>query len=87
MKILGRRIVTKASDDGTFEVGDHLYFDEDGTIGHVEAGGWIEVEDVPESIKGMESKPDLDYVRRRKAKLLEELKCLDLIDTQTRSHS
>jgi hypothetical protein len=77
VKILERRIVTKASDDGTFEIGDHLQFYEDGTIGCVEAGGWIEVEDVPEAVKGMESKPDTDYINRRKAMLMAELERLD----------
>jgi len=77
MKILDRRIVTKASDDGTFEVGEHLQFYEDGTIGCVEAGGWIEAEDVLEATKGMESKPDTDYIERRRTRLLEELKKLE----------
>ena len=77
VEILERRIVTKASDDGTFEIGDHLQFYEDGTIGCVEAGGWIEVEDVPEAVKGMESKPDTDYINRRKAMLMAELERLD----------
>jgi hypothetical protein len=73
MKILDRRIVTKASDDVTFEVGDHIQFYDDGTIGCVEAGGWVIAEDVPEAIKGMEHAPDTDYINRQKAKLMAEL--------------
>ena len=77
VKILERRVVTKASDDGTFEVGDHLQFYEDGTIGCIEGGGWIEVEDVPEAIEGMEHAPDTNYINRRKAVLMAELERLD----------
>ena len=83
VEILERRIVTKASDDGTFEVGDHLQFYEDGTIGCIEGGGWIDVEDVPEAIEGMEHVPDLEYLRRQKAKLIAELaRLIELEESQ-----
>ena len=47
-------VVTKESDDGTFEVGDLIQLLKDGGILCRQARGWIDAEDVPEAIKGME---------------------------------
>lgn len=60
-----RYIVTKASDDGTFQVGDHIWLDSDGTVCCVEAAGWIEAEDVPEATAGMEYEPDRAWAKRQ----------------------
>lgn len=49
-----RYIVTKASDDKTFQVGDHVHVEEDGAVVCREALGWIIASDVQEAIKGME---------------------------------
>lgn len=51
-------VVTKASSDGTFEVGDHIAFCEDGSIVCFEVGCWLNVENVPEALKGMDYKID-----------------------------
>ena len=71
-----RHIVTKGSDDGTFEIGDHIVFEDDGSISCIEASGWIDKEDVPLATAGMESEPDLEWLQRRKDKLLAELNLL-----------
>jgi len=68
-----RYIVTKPSDDFTFEVGDHIKLLADGCIECKEAQGWITSQDVPEATKGMEYEVDHEWIERRKAKLLKEL--------------
>ncbi len=72
-----RYIVTKASDDGTFEVGDHISMSEGGSINNREAQGWIEACDVPDATKGMEVEIDRQWIEQRKKMLLEELAALD----------
>lgn len=56
--VMRRHVVTKASDDGTFDKGDHIIFNEDGSISCIEGRGWLEAEYVAEATKGMESVPD-----------------------------
>ena len=68
-----RQIVTKKSDDGTFFVGDHIIFEENGSISCIEAQGWIDKEDVPSATKGMESVLDRIYIEKRKRELREIL--------------
>lgn len=46
--------VTKASKDGTFQVGDHVHVEEDGSVVCREALGWIIPSEAQEAIKGME---------------------------------
>lgn len=55
-------IVTKPSNDGTFEKGDHIYFTGDGMIGCIEASGFIDIEFIKEATKGMEYEIDRDYI-------------------------
>lgn len=66
-------IVTKESDDGTFEVGEHISLRSDGAIIGYDAHGWIPSENVDDAIKGMEVKIDDEYYARKKARLLMEL--------------
>ena len=73
MEIRKRYIVTKASRDGTFEVGDHIWESSDGDIYCVEGDVRIDVSDVPEAIIGMECEIDQGWIERRKKWLLEEL--------------
>jgi hypothetical protein len=68
-----RYIVTKASDNGTFEVGDHILINSDGSISCIEAQGWIDNCDVEEATKGIEIEIDHDWIERRKSKLRKEL--------------
>jgi urease beta subunit len=49
-----RYVVTKASDDRTFQVGDHVHVEEDGSVVCREALGWIIPSEAQEAIKGME---------------------------------
>jgi hypothetical protein len=72
-----RHIVTKASNDGTFQVGDHIIFEADGSISCIEAKGWIDKDDVPSAIIGMESQPDRDWLQKRKEKLRDLLNILE----------
>ena len=72
-----RYVVTKASDDGTFEIGDHITLHTDGTIGCREAAGWIEQPDAEGAIKGCELAIDQEWVERRKQKLMQELASLN----------
>lgn len=74
---LGKRyVVTKASDDGTFQVGDHIKLEKNGDVICREAQGWISSEFVVEAIKGMEYKVDKPFYDNRKAKLLKELESI-----------
>jgi hypothetical protein len=74
-----RGIVTKASDDSTFVVGDHISFEEDGTILCTEAGGWIEAENVAEATKGMEWKHDEEWIIKERQQLLRRLDKINTI--------
>lgn len=71
-----RRIVTKASKDGTFKVGDHITLYENGDIGCQEAYGWIPYDQVPEATIGMESRPDIRFFKNRRYDLLQEAKTI-----------
>ena len=73
MKIGRRYIVTKASDDGMFEVGDDIVKNPDGSISSICGHGWIAIEHVTMAMVGVEYEIDKDWVERRKKKLLEEL--------------
>ena len=77
MEIGKRYVVTKPSDDGTFELGDHIHQYENGDIGCREGMGWIDAFDVSEATKGMEVKIDPDWIERRKKQLMAELDALN----------
>jgi hypothetical protein len=47
-------LVTKGSDDGTFEVGDVIQLLKDDAILCRSAGGWVVPENVPEAMQGVE---------------------------------
>lgn len=72
-----RAIVTKESDDGTFEVGDHIIFYENGDIGCIEGQGWISAENVPSATAGMEYRPDSEWLEKQKQKLKDALAMLE----------
>ena len=77
MEIGKRYIVTKRSDDGTFEVGDHIWKEQNGDISVREAQGWIDSENVPDATAGMEVDIDADWIAKRRARLAQELAELD----------
>lgn len=60
-----RYIVTKGSDDRSFQVGDHIHMLTTGDILCREAGGWVEATDVPEATKGMEYELDREWAKRQ----------------------
>lgn len=76
--LVGKRyIVTKASDDGTFEIGDHVSMNAEGSINCREAQGWIDACNVAEASAGMAVVIDQEWIAQRKEKLREELAALD----------
>ena len=77
MEIGKRYVVTKASDDGTFEKGDHISMSADGSINCLEAQGWIDAPDVAEATKGMKFEIDSVWIEKRKTKLRAELAALE----------
>lgn len=68
-----RYIVTKASDDGTFEVGDSIALCPDGSIISYSAYGWIDAYDVESAKKGMVVEIDEKWVARRIDRLQKEI--------------
>lgn len=60
-----RYIVTKASDDETFQIGDHIRLEPNGAILCIEALGWVDADDVPAALVGMEYTPDIEYAKRK----------------------
>lgn len=66
MKINGHYVVTKGSDDGTFELGDHLVKYENGDIGCKEAAGWITASEIEKHnvSKGIEVEVDKQYYEK-----------------------
>lgn len=85
-KITRRHIVTKASDDGTFQVGDHILFEDDGSISCIEAMGWIPDDEVADATAGMESVPDIEWAERKKARLIAELAELGIEQLSKEQH-
>jgi hypothetical protein len=84
LEIGKRYIVTKSSDDGTFDVGDHINLLEDGCIICQEAEGWIAPNDVEEAMKGMVCEIDKEWIERRKEKITKELENLNSIPENIR---
>lgn len=70
-------IVTKASDDGTFQVGDHIMQYENGDVHCREAGGWIDAEDAPDAIKGMEYVIDERYLLAERVRLINQITAIE----------
>ena len=68
-----RYIVTRGSDDGTLEVGDHVELCDDGTIECREAQGWVSKEDAAAALAGVVVEVDHAWYAARGAELLAEL--------------
>jgi hypothetical protein len=77
VKIGAWYVVTKPSDDGTFEVGDHISLCSDGAIACKEAQGWIDAEDAEESMRGFEVTLDSEWLDAKRSRLLADLEKLD----------
>ena len=77
MKIGAWYVVTKPSDDGTFEVGDHISLCSDGAVACKEAQGWIDADEATEAMAGVEVTIDSEWLSAKKARLLADLEKLE----------
>ena len=75
MMELGVRYVVVASqiNDGPFQVGDHIWLLEDGSIACLEAQGWIDPEHVPDALDGVEFAVDRKWLQAKKTQLQRQL--------------
>ena len=80
MKVGTPYLVTKQSDDGSFQVGDQITPTIDGSISNIQAEGWLEAEDLVDATAGMECEVDRARLQRRKESLLRRLAALDAVD-------
>ena len=71
--------VIKNSDDGTLRKGDTIYFEENGDLMCIEAGGWINADDVKKVLKGAEYKPDINLIKNKIKSLKQSIKKLENI--------
>ncbi len=71
-------LVTKESDDGSFQVGDQITLTIDGSISNIQAEGWLEAEDLVDATAGMECEVDRARLQRRKESLLRRLAVLEV---------
>ena len=71
-----RYIVTKASADKEFQIGDRVQLLADGSITNHQAAGWMEAEDVPAATRGWAVEIDAAWVEARRAKLARQLAIL-----------
>jgi hypothetical protein len=77
VKIGAWYVVTKPSDDGTFEVGDHISPCSDGAIACKEAQGWIDADKASDAMRGVEVIVDSEWILTRRARLLADLEKLE----------
>ncbi len=70
-------IVTKESDDGSFQVGDQITRMVDGSISNLQAEGWLEPDALAEATVGMECEVGRAKIQRRKEALLRRLAKLE----------
>lgn len=78
MKVGTPYLVTKESDDGSFQVGDQITLTIDGSISNIQAEGWLEAEDLVDATAGMECEVDRARLQRRKESLLRRLAVLEV---------
>ena len=71
--MIQRYIITKESDDGTFKVGDHVIFYGDGSIGCVEAKGWILPHEAALALVGAKYQKDHEYYKNQIKKFKKEM--------------
>lgn len=71
--IQGPRYRVKRSKDWTFQVGDVIKLNSDGSISNFTARGWIEAEDVPAATKGWEIELDREWLAKCRADLEAQL--------------
>lgn len=74
-----RYVVTKSGKDGTLKEGDIIKLEEDGILICVDEKGWLEPDEIPSAIEGIETKIDVEYYNRMKEHLLVMLERVDEI--------
>ena len=77
MKIGAWYVVTKPSNDGTFEVGDHVMLLFNGDIACNEDQGWVDAKDAEQALSGAEVTIDVEWIAAKKARLLADLEKLE----------
>ena len=80
MKVDTPYLVTKESDDGSFQAGDQITLTIDGSVSNIQAEGWLEAEDLEDATAGMECEVDRARLQRRKESLLRRLAALEVED-------
>lgn len=80
MKVGTPYIVTRESDDGSLVVGDQITLLPDGSLGNLQAAGWLEPEDLLGAVAGAVFEIDRDRIQRRKEILLRRLAALETED-------
>ena len=73
-----RYIVTKASANKEFQIGDRVTLMADGSIMNSQAVGWMEVEDVAAATRGWAVEIDTAWVEARRASLARQLAALNV---------
>ena len=72
-----RYIVTKASADKEFQVGDRVQLLADGSITNHQAAGWMDAEDVPTATRGWKVEIDAAWIEARRSELARQLAALN----------
>lgn len=80
MKVGTPYIVTRESDDGSLVVGDQITLLPDGSLGNLQAEGWLDRDDLVHAAPGMECEVDRNRIQRRKESLLRRLAALEALD-------
>ena len=73
-----RYIVTKASANKEFQVGDRVQLLADGRITNHQSAGWMDAEDVPAATRGWAVEIDTAWVEARRAELERQLAALNV---------
>ncbi len=80
MKVGTPYIVTRESDDGSLVVGDQITLLPDGSLGNLQAEGWLDRDDLVHAAPGMQCEVDKYRIQRRKESLLRRLAALEALD-------
>ena len=80
MKVGVPYIVTRESDDNSLVVGDQITLLPDGSLGNLQAEGWLDPEDLAHATPGMQCEVDRCRIQRRKESLLRRLAALEALD-------
>lgn len=73
-------IATRESDDGSLVVGDQITLLPDGSLGNLQAEGWLDIDDLVHATPGMQCEVDRHRIQQRKEKLLRRLAALEALD-------